>query len=152
MENAERNKMVKGRPQAEASSEKAGKKRGESVQVHKMNKRAVGTAYERTAGIYLETKGYRILEYNFRNRRGEIDIVARDGSCLVFVEVKYRKDKRAGDPLEAVDPKKQRSICRTAAYYLLIHHFTMDTPCRFDVVAVEGEEIRLVKNAFPYLA
>lgn len=116
-----------------------------------MNKRAVGTAYEKAAGVYLETQGYRILEYNFRNRRGEIDIVARDGRCLVFVEVKYRKDDRAGNPLEAVDYRKQRSICRTARYYLMAHHLGMDTPCRFDVVAVEGKKIRIVKDAFPYV-
>ena len=116
-----------------------------------MNKRAVGTAYEKVAGIYLETQGYRILEYNFRDRRGEIDIVARDGHCLVFVEVKYRKDGRKGAPLEAVGFGKQRIICRTARYYLFTHHLSMDTPCRFDVVAVEGDRIRVVKNAFPYI-
>ena len=117
----------------------------------KMNKRAVGSAYEKAAGVYLETQGYQILEYNFRNRQGEIDIVARDGRCLVFAEVKYRKDERSGDPLEAVNLKKQRSICRTARYYLMTHHMGMDTPCRFDVVAVVGKRIRIVKNAFSFL-
>lgn len=116
-----------------------------------MNKRAVGTAYEKAAGAYLETQGYRILEYNFRDRWGEIDIVARDGRCFVFVEVKYRKDGRSGSPLEAVTFKKQRIICRTARYYLLTHHLSMDTPCRFDVVAIEGGQIQLVKNAFSYV-
>lgn len=116
-----------------------------------MNKRAIGTAYEKTAGAYLEKQGYRILEYNFRNRWGEIDIVARDGRCFVFVEVKYRRDHRSGSPLEAVNFRKQRTICRVARYYLLTHRLSMDTPCRFDVVAIEGTKIELVKNAFPYV-
>ena len=116
-----------------------------------MNKRAIGTEYEKTAGAYLETLGYKILEYNFRDRRGEIDIVARDGRCFVFVEVKYRKDGCSGFPLEAVDLRKQRTICRTARYYLLKHRLNMDTPCRFDVVSIEGEKIEVIKNAFFYI-
>lgn len=115
-----------------------------------MNKRAVGTKYEKAAGAYLETQGYQILEYNFRNRWGEIDIVAREGRCFVFVEVKYRKDGRSGSALEAVTVRKQKTICRVAAYYLLQHGLTMEYPCRFDVVAVENGQIRLIKNAFFY--
>lgn len=115
-----------------------------------MNKRAVGTAYEKAAGAYLETQGYQILEYNFRNRWGEIDIVAREGRCFVFVEVKYRKDGRAGSALEAVTFQKQKKISRVAAYYLLSHGLSLEIPCRFDVVAVEGEQMRLIQNAFSY--
>lgn len=116
-----------------------------------MNKRAVGTAYEKRAGAYLEQQGYQILEYNFRCRSGEIDIVARNGSYLVFVEVKYRRDTGSGSPLEAVDYKKQRIISRTASYYCLTHGYGETTPCRFDVVAVLGEEIRIIENAFDYI-
>lgn len=61
----------------------------------------MGTAYEKLAGAYLEQQGYEILEYNYRCRMGEIDIVARQGGYLVFVEVKYRADNTAGNPLEA---------------------------------------------------
>lgn len=117
----------------------------------KLNKRRIGTAWEKEAGAYLTARGYRILTYNFRNRKGEIDIVARDGRYLVFVEVKYRRNERTGNPLEAVDYRKQRTICQTARYYLLTHGYGMDTPCRFDVVAVEGAQIWLVKDAFPYV-
>lgn len=116
-----------------------------------MNRRAVGTAYERQAGNYLEEQGYRILEYNFRCRSGEIDIIARDGEYLVFVEVKYRRNVKSGDPLEAVDYKKQRIISRTASYYCLTHSYGETTPCRFDVVAILGEEISVIKNAFEYV-
>ena len=117
----------------------------------RLNKREVGASHEKLAGAYLETQGYLILEYNFRSRRSEIDIVARDGEYLVFVEVKYRSDERNGDPLEAVDVRKQKRICQAARYYLMIHHLNMDTPCRFDVAAVRGQKVELVKNAFYYI-
>ena len=116
-----------------------------------MNKRQIGTHYEKEAGQYLEQHGYHILEYNFRCRMGEIDIVAREGAYLVFVEVKYRKDSAAGEPLEAVDYRKQRQISQTAAYYLRRHGYGENTPCRFDVAAILGEEFRLIQNAFDYL-
>lgn len=115
-----------------------------------MNKRAVGTEYEKKVGAYLEEHGYRILEYNFRCKGGEIDIIAKDGEYLVFVEVKYRKDRGTGDPFEAVDSRKQRTISRTASYYCMIHGYDETTSCRFDVVAVLGEEIHVIKNAFEY--
>lgn len=115
-----------------------------------MNKRAVGAAYEKRAGTYLMAQGYQIVEYNFRCRSGELDIVARDGEYLVFVEVKYRVNAERGNPLEAVDRRKQHVISKTAAYYCLTHGYGELTPCRFDVVAVLGEEIFLVKNAFAY--
>lgn len=115
-----------------------------------MNRRAVGTAYEKQAGAYLVGQGYEILEYNFRCRIGEIDIIARDGAYLVFVEVKYRRSTENGSPLEAVDRKKQRIISKVATYYCLTHGYGETSPCRFDVVAILGEEISLVKNAFEY--
>lgn len=115
-----------------------------------MNKRQTGTDYERQAGAWLETKGYRIMEYNFRSKTGEIDLIARDGRYLVFVEVKYRQDNRAGSGLEAVDCRKQKRISRTAGYYLVLHQLSQDTPCRFDVVSIEGEKFTLIKNAFYY--
>lgn len=116
-----------------------------------MNKRTVGTAYEKQAGIYLENCGYKIVEYNFRCRMGEIDIVAKDGEYLVFVEVKYRKSEASGNPLEAVDTKKQRIISKVASYYCLTHGYGEMKPCRFDVVAVLGDEVSLIKNAFEYV-
>lgn len=115
-----------------------------------MNKRAIGAAYEKAVGEYLLSHGYLILEYNFYSRMGEIDIVARDGEYLVFVEVKYRKDGEAGGPLEAVGHTKQRRISRAAQYYCLTHGYGMSTPCRFDVAAVQGNRIEVVKNAFEF--
>ena len=81
----------------------------------------MGTAYEKMAGEYLKTQGYEILQYNFRCRMGEIDIIAKDHGYLVFIEVKYRRDKSCGHPAEAVTPRKQRTISKVASYYLLTH-------------------------------
>lgn len=115
-----------------------------------MNKRAVGTAYEKLAGAYLEQQGYEIVMYNFRCRMGEVDIIAKDGEYLVFVEVKYRSSERSGNPLEAVNVKKQRIISKVASYYCLTHGYGETKPCRFDVVAINGTEYTLIKNAFDY--
>lgn len=117
----------------------------------RINKRAVGTAYEKLAGAYLMQQGYEIVAYNFRCRMGEIDIVAKDGAYLVFVEVKYRSSEKNGSPLEAVDIRKQRIISKVASYYCLTHGYGETTPCRFDVVAINGEEYTLIKNAFDFV-
>ena len=114
------------------------------------NKREIGAKYERFAGEYLREKGYEILEYNASARQGEIDIVARDGAYLVFAEVKYRTNLCCGHPLEAVNEKKQRSICKCALYYMQkngLEHF----PVRFDVVAITGEKVDIIQNAFDFI-
>lgn len=113
-----------------------------------VNKRETGSRYEKLAAAYLTKAGYVILEKNFRGRQGEIDLVARDGSYLVFIEVKYRADGAMGDPLEAVGPLKQQHIRRTAAWYLCRRGLPGDTPCRFDVVGITGGSVQLVKDAF----
>ena len=119
----------------------------------KKNKRQTGAYYEQAAGRYLEQLGYEILEYNYRCRSGEIDIIAKDGAYVVFCEVKYRADSRKGDPLEAVDASKQNVIFRCAMYYLAEHHLN-DVPCRFDVIGIQGQDgsedakVTYIKNAF----
>lgn len=119
----------------------------------KKNKRQTGAYYEQAAGRYLEQLGYEILEYNYRCRSGEIDIIAKDGAYVVFCEVKYRADSRKGDPLEAVDTRKQNVIFRCAMYYLAEHHLN-DVPCRFDVIGIQGQDgsedakVTYIKNAF----
>ena len=116
-----------------------------------MNRRQTGTVYEEMAARWLSEQGYEILERNFYCRQGEIDLIARDGRYLVFVEVKYRENNRGGHPLEAVDAGKRRRICRTADYYCLRHGYGEDTPCRFDVVGITGEELIHIPNAFEYV-
>ena len=101
----------------------------------KQNNRSVGAVYEQAAGYYLEQNGYELIEYNYR---------CRDG---VFCEVKYRSGRQAGNPLEAVDQRKQKKIFRCALYYT-VQHGIEDAQCRFDVIGVEGTEITHIKNAF----
>lgn len=113
-----------------------------------MNKREMGGRYEALAAEYLEKAGYEILEKNYHDRYGEIDLIARDGGYLVFIEVKYRSDRRKGDPAEAVTARKQQHIRHTARYYLYTHRLGEDTACRFDVVSILGGEIHLIKDAF----
>ncbi len=112
------------------------------------NKRAIGSHYEAKAAEFLKKQGYEILDCNYQDRYGEIDLVAKDGDYLVFVEVKYRSNLKNGYPEEAVTDKKQQKIRHGARYYLYRHDYSEDTPCRFDVVSILGEEIRLVCNAF----
>ena len=110
------------------------------------NKRQTGIKYEQAVGFFLEQMGYEILEYNYRCRFGEIDIIAKDGACLVFCEVKYRSGRGKGCPLEAVDYRKQ-TIFRCASHYLAGQGFG-DIPCRFDVIGIEGTAITHIENAF----
>ena len=114
------------------------------------NRRAIGTEYETLACEYLTRHGYQILCRNFRCRQGEIDIIARDRDYLVFIEVKYRRDEHEGDPAEAVDYRKQKKICKTADYYRMLRRIPDNQSCRFDGVAIQGREIRVIRNAFPY--
>lgn len=116
-------------------------------QLVRQNNRKVGTDYEQAVGYYLEQQGYLILEYNYRCRAGEIDIIASEGEYLVFCEVKYRQDRRKGEPVEAVGMKKQRTLYKCASYYLMEHRLS-DMPCRFDVIGIEGEKVTHIRNAF----
>ncbi len=115
------------------------------------NSRAVGREYEKQAAEYLAGLGYRILEKNFRCRMGEIDLIAKEGGYLVFVEVKYRSGTRMGEPQEAVDGRKQRKICRTASYYCMMHRVLAQQACRFDVVACCAGEWVVIQNAFDFV-
>lgn len=114
------------------------------------NRRKIGATYEEQAATYLEAHGYRILERNFRCRIGEIDLIAREGKTLVFLEVKYRRNGSCGSPAEAVTHEKQRRICRVADYYRMLHRIPEQQNCRFDVVAIQGRTIEVIRNAFFY--
>lgn len=116
-----------------------------------MNRRAVGESYEQMAARYLQSQGARIVECNFHSRRGEIDLIMRESGYLVFVEVKYRRSEKAGDPAEAVTLQKQRRICQTAQYYLYTRRIPQNTPVRYDVVAICGDEITWHRNAFEHI-
>lgn len=117
------------------------------MEYQRKNRRTIGSEYEERAAQYLKEQGWVVLERNYRCRQGEIDIIARDGDCLVFVEVKYRRSTKYGDPAEAVTPAKQKRIIRTALFYIGTHHRTMPA-CRFDVIGILGEKLTHYQNAF----
>lgn len=116
---------------------------------------ALGALGERLASEHLERQGYRILERNFRCRMGEIDLIARRGSELVFAEVKLRKDASHGEAREFVTAAKQRKLLLTAEYYLSARPWAQDLQARFDVIEVyapQGTEencsVFQLENAF----
>ncbi len=110
-----------------------------------------GKESESIAVRYLKKSGYKILEQNYRNKLGEIDIIARDKKTLVFVEVKATRTDSFGNPKWAVTPKKQRKISMVALYYLKATKQNK-VKARFDVVAISSSQdnprIELIKNAF----
>ncbi|SDO80011.1 YraN family protein [Desulforhopalus singaporensis] len=114
----------------------------------------LGKNGEKRAAGFLKRNGFKLVEQNFRCRYGEIDIIAYDGPCLVFVEVKTRSSNDYGNPLSAVTARKQQQICKAAQLFLAqknLYHCQV----RFDVVAVlhqkgQPPRIDLVKNAFEY--
>jgi putative endonuclease len=112
---------------------------------------ALGKTGEDLACAELEKRGYAILARRYRRRGGEIDIVARDGATLVFVEVKARDGRAFGEAAEAVTAFKRRRITRLALDYMTRHHLS-DRPCRFDVVSIHFDSgaavIELFQNAF----
>lgn len=95
----------------------------------------VGQLGEAVAARFLERRGLRIVARNVRSRLGEIDLVARDGPTLVFVEVKTRAAGASDPPQAAVDARKQARLARVALGYLARHPHGAQ-PCRFDVVAI----------------
>lgn len=114
--------------------------------MHMPNRRERGQSAEQRACRYLQARGLRLRERNVRSRRGEIDLVMEDGSTLVFVEVRFRGATAHGSPLESVGAVKQRRLIRAAHAYLQRHR--LDRPCRFDVVAITGDHLEWVVNAF----
>jgi len=114
-------------------------------------KQQFGKTGESLAVRYLRKKGYRILLQNYRNKLGEIDIIAKEKGTLVFVEVKSRKSGQYGSPKYAVTPAKQRKISIVALSYLKEIRQS-DAKARFDVVTVNAgcrdTQIDIIKNAF----
>lgn len=112
------------------------------------NKRSLGTEKEELAVAYLKEQYAEILDRNFYFRGGEIDLIAKDGEYVCFIEVKYRKSDRFGTPEDAVTVSKQKKIIMGAKYYLYQKRYSQDTPCRFDVISISGQEIVWIKDAF----
>ena len=117
------------------------------------DRRRYGLSGEKLAAEHLVANGYRILETNYKNRFGEIDIVARDGRTLVFIEVKSRRSTRFGTARGSITPAKRRRVSMVALGYLKSNG-GIRQKARFDVVALdacspEGDvRIEIIKNAF----
>jgi putative endonuclease len=99
-------------------------------------KDAVGQYGERVAAQHLRGAGYEVLDRNWRCRWGELDLVARDGDCVVAVEVKTRRSTAAGHPFEAVTPVKLARLRRLLAEWMSAHEAVSSRAVRIDVVAV----------------
>jgi putative endonuclease len=111
----------------------------------------LGKTGEEKAVRFLKKKGCTIIETNYRNKIGEIDIIGLDRGVLIFVEVKTRKDNASVSPKEAVTPQKQKKIAQVAQTWLKIKN-KHNTKARFDVIAILSDQgrtdIEWVKNAF----
>ncbi len=122
------------------------------TRIERLIRLTLGDRGERLAAHYLKRQGLKVLARQFRVRHGEIDIIAREGDTLVFVEVKTR---RKGQPAEAVTLEKQRRITRTSLAFLR-RHGLLDAaiPCRFDIVAIvwandrQPATLEHLRNAF----
>ncbi len=110
----------------------------------------LGQRGEDLAAVYLQKKGYKIIQRNYKTQIGEIDIIARDRDVLVFIEVKTRESLEYGQPFESVNKNKRRKIANVAMLYL--KRLKDIPPCRFDVVSVYYEqgraEFNLIQDAF----
>jgi putative endonuclease len=112
-----------------------------------LSSRDEGLRGEEMAIRTLKSRGYRIVERNHRNMLGEIDVVAEEGGCLVFVEVKKRNSERFGEAICAVDDRKKHHLIRTALLYMKMHD-CFGRSVRFDVIGIDKNRTKIVKNAF----
>ncbi len=115
--------------------------------------RETGESWERYAEEYLSDMGLQSITRNFHCRLGELDLIMKEESTFVFVEVKYRKNSQFGGAISAITPSKQKKLIKTAYFYLQQQGLSeYNTSCRFDVVTLEGDsnhpQINWIKNAF----
>lgn len=106
---------------------------------------AKGAAAEELAAQHLAKHGLRLVERNFRVRGGEIDLICRDGSSVVFVEVRLRRRSDYGGAAASITAAKQARIIMAARHWLARHG---ECPCRFDCVLLDGEHIEWLRDAF----
>ena len=111
-----------------------------------------GKAAETQACRFLINHGLVLVDRNYRCRHGEIDLIMRDGRCMVFVEVRYRNKHRFAGGAETVDHRKQSKLTATAMHYLQSHPGAAARPARFDVVAIDGglgeDRVDWIRDAF----
>lgn len=111
----------------------------------------LGNEGEAAALVYLEARGLKLVEQNFRCELGEIDIIMRDGAAWVFVEVKTRRNEDFATVVEQITPDQCLRVRRSAQFYLLSHRLDEHvTPMRFDVIAIcqQPEQLYWLPDAF----
>ena len=136
--------MSKATPQASALSPRS--KHGQGAASPTISK---GQQYERRAEQFLLSQGLTLLRRNYWCKLGEIDLIMRDDHTLVFVEVRYRSQHYFGGAAASVTPAKQQKLRRAALCYLQEQGINeSQQPCRFDLIAFEGEELHWLQNAF----
>jgi len=120
--------------------------KNKKVDTQKLGQQAEDDAYH-----YLQQQGMQLKERNYRCRYGEIDLIMEHGEVIVFVEVRYRRNKKYGGGIASVDRFKRRKIINTATHYLQQRDLYYRVPCRFDVVAIGFDKqhpINWIKSAF----
>lgn len=116
--------------------------------------KSLGDDYENRAAALIQQEGLHLLERNFRGKTGEIDIIAQEGTQLVFVEVRARNNRNFASAANSVNARKQQRIVKTAQLFLQRRPQYANMPCRFDVIAFEppqsgvGSRIRWIRSAF----
>lgn len=117
-----------------------------------MNKKELGSLGEKIAQYQLEKIGYKILESNYYTRFGEIDLIAKDGKTLVFVEVRTKNSTRYGTAIESMSNRKKQHFINTVHKYLQVNK-KQETPYRIDFVALDKTKsgtwnFKLIRSAF----
>jgi len=112
-----------------------------------VNKVEIGRAGEINVADFLKSKGWKILQHNFRFHKKEVDIIARKGNLVIFVEVKVRSGNEFGRGFEAVNRFKRENIVNVARYYIEKYNL-MDCNVRFDVVSIEKGRMYYIQDAF----
>lgn len=112
-----------------------------------MDRKERGHTAELAAVAFLRSKNYSIIETNYSCSLGELDIIAKEGNELVFIEVRSRSGDSHGDALDAVGPAKQRQVARVAQVYLGAESPAFET-CRFDVIGITAGKLEHIIDAF----
>lgn len=114
--------------------------------------RKAGQYYEQKACDYLCQQGLVLIARNVNFKAGEIDLIMLDGQQLIFIEVRYRASQQFGGALESVNSSKQQKLIKAAQLYLIREYNNQPPSCRFDVIAMTGNNEQLsinwIKNAF----
>lgn len=114
-----------------------------------LTKQQLGRYYERQACLFLQENGLRLIANNCSSRLGELDLIMQDDQCLVFIEVRYRKNELYGDALSSITQDKQNKVIKAAYSWMQQQNIDIEAvEFRFDVFAITGQDQLWLKNAF----